>query len=302
MRKISVLFALFLAVSPLIVLLPAVEASVITVSSPTGNAIYNNNVLPMSVKVYSGETSGSSAIVYIEYVTSWQPNSTVSIWSWDPGFGRELMAQLANPRRTLQMPRNSYSKTVNLTEIPEGNNSVTIYIGILRYSSMSIEQGVFESYHRYANATWEFCNETVFFSVDTIPPKIVLESLDNETYTSADIALNCTVNEPVSNLTYSLDASLPVACAFFEVADNGSISVFGNTVLANLTNGEHNITFYATDKAGNAGASAPLSFIVKVPDPFPTSPAALAIAAVIVVGAGLLVYYHKTRRREAEPS
>src|SRR4030042_3524383 len=104
-RKISVLFALFLAVSPLIVLLPAVEASVITVSSPTGNAIYNNNVLPMSVKVYSGETSGSSAIVYIEYVTSWQPNSTVSIWSWDPGFGRELMAQLANPRRPLTLPR-----------------------------------------------------------------------------------------------------------------------------------------------------------------------------------------------------
>jgi hypothetical protein len=67
--------------------------------------------------------------------------------------------------------------------------------------------------------------------------------------------------------------------------------------LAGLPNGEHNLTIYATDTAGNIGSSETMYFTVDVPEPFPTVPVATAsVVAAVVVGAGLLVYFKKRKR------
>ena len=71
--------------------------------------------------------------------------------------------------------------------------------------------------------------------------------MDNKIYFSSDVPLTLTVNEPVSQVTYSLDGQRNVTTA-------------GNTTLTNLPYGEHNVTVYTTDKAGNVGASGTIHF------------------------------------------
>jgi hypothetical protein len=74
------------------------------------------------------------------------------------------------------------------------------------------------------------------------------------------------------------------------------MTVAGNTTLADLSMGEHNVTVYAWDTAGNMGASETVTFTVAVPAPFPTVPvAAASVAVVAAVIAGLLVYFKKRK-------
>jgi hypothetical protein len=92
--------------------------------------------------------------------------------------------------------------------------------------------------------------------------------------------LNFSINEPVSQITYSLDGQ-------------ENVTIAGNTTLADLSAGTHNVTVYAWDTAGNVGASETVTFTVT---PFPTAPAAAAsVASIAAVTAGLLVYFKKRK-------
>jgi uncharacterized membrane protein YphA (DoxX/SURF4 family) len=74
------------------------------------------------------------------------------------------------------------------------------------------------------------------------------------------------------------------------------VPVEGNLTL-HLPNGNHTLTVYATDEAGNVGASETISFSVDAP--FPT--ALVAVVSEAFAGAflivGLLVYFKKRKRR-----
>ena len=101
---------------------------------------------------------------------------------------------------------------------------------------------------------------------------------------TSDVPLDFTVDQPVSQIKYSLDSK-------------ENVTITGNTTLTGLTNGYHNITVYATNEAGNTGTSETLSFNVEVPEPSPVVPVATAfVIAVVAVGAGLLVYFKKRKR------
>ena len=67
-----------------------------------------------------------------------------------------------------------------------------------------------------------------------------------------------------------------------------------------MTNGFHSITVYANDTFGDMGASETITFTIAIPEPtpFPTAPVAAVsgASAVVVVGAGLLVYFKKRKR------
>jgi hypothetical protein len=108
-----------------------------------------------------------------------------------------------------------------------------------------------------------------------------ITSPENRTYDTGIIPLNFTVNAVVSQITYSLDGE-----------ENATIA--GNTTLTGLANGDHNITVYATDEAGNTGVSETMYFSVDVP--FPTTIVVTPLASVAFVGAGLLVYFKKRKR------
>jgi hypothetical protein len=119
-----------------------------------------------------------------------------------------------------------------------------------------------------------------------ILPNVTLLLLQEWKFNSSDVPLDFTVDQPVSQIEYSLDGQ-------------ENVTVAGNTTLTGLANGYHNVTVYATDEAGNTGASETLFFNVTVPEPFPVVPIAAVVAVVAVAaGAGLLLYRRK-RHREA---
>jgi hypothetical protein len=89
------------------------------------------------------------------------------------------------------------------------------------------------------------------------------------------------VNKPAAWLGYSLDGQ-------------ENVTINGNTTIAGLPNGLHDVTVYAKDSFENTGASEPISFSVEAP--FPTTLIAASVAAVAVVIAGLLLYFKKRKR------
>ncbi len=122
-------------------------------------------------------------------------------------------------------------------------------------------------------------------SYDGTAPEIVVASPENKTYYTTDVALNFTVDEPVSSMRYELDGET------FEIS--------GNTTLAGLSYGAHNITVYAVDIAGNTGVSETIYFTIAEPEPesFPVATVAVASTAVAAaIGVTLAGYLTKTRR------
>ncbi|MCJ7762346.1 hypothetical protein MUP38_02685 [Candidatus Bathyarchaeota archaeon] len=149
-------------------------------------------------------------------------------------------------------------ESATLTELSEGNHSIAIY----------------------ANDTFGNMgsSSTVYFSVDTVRPAILVLSPENKVYGTNEVQLNFTTDEPVSWLAYTLDGE-----------DN--VTTSKNVTLAGLTNGAHNLTVYATDTVGNMGASDTVHFSI---EPFPIiTVVAITTSAIIVILASYLVFKRK---------
>jgi hypothetical protein len=166
---------------------------------------------------------------------------------------------------------------IDLFDAPGGNLSVTIYAVGVGY----IETGS-DAQHTYYDRFEITGYSTVSFVKDVIPQRITMLSPRNATYHSSKVSLDFTVNEPTSKIEYSLDGQ-------------DSVIISGNTTLSVLTNGNHNVTVYVTDEAGNAGALVAVVFNVIAPETFLLLFVAAAIVVAVVAVAGLMVY-HKKRR------
>jgi hypothetical protein len=166
-----------------------------------------------------------------------------------------------------------------LSNIPEGHHSITIKArGIGTY--MNEEE---------LSYMWFFISSTatVSFTTDYTAPTVSVSSPVNKTYDVSDFPLCFTVNEPVSQIAYNLDGK-----------ENNTIS--GNTTLTGLADGDHNLTIYTEDDAGNVGKSDTINFTVAVPEPEPepfqtTLVAAASVAATFAVCVGLLAYFKKRK-------
>ena len=115
-------------------------------------------------------------------------------------------------------------------------------------------------------------------------------SVENKTYKTAEIALNFQVNEPTSSIIYCLDNN------------KNNITIAGNTTLTALTVGAHNLTVYAWDVVGNIGASPNIDFAIVQetelePEPFPATFVTTSIISVVVIAAGLLVFFTRKKRK-----
>jgi hypothetical protein len=121
----------------------------------------------------------------------------------------------------------------------------------------------------------------VYFAVDITTPAIKLLSLQNREYNSTEIPLTFNVDESVPQIAYCMDGK-----------DN--ITISGNTTLTGLPYGNHTLTVYATDEAGNTGASENVDFSVAAA--FPTALIIAVVIAVVVVAVCLLVYFKVIKR------
>ena len=175
------------------------------------------------------------------------------------------------------------SFSIDLSNAPAGNLSVTIYavgVGRIRTGKEFHEEGdVVWSYNYYDR--FEMTGYSSVSFKDFIPPKITVSNLQNRTYDTSSVELDFTVSEAASQILYCLDGK-----------ENQTIT--GNMTLTGLENGAHNVTFYASDLAGNDANPRTLHFTVAA---FPIVPVVAAIATVALsCGLGLLIYFKKRKR------
>jgi hypothetical protein len=117
---------------------------------------------------------------------------------------------------------------------------------------------------------------------DIIAPNIQVQSPESKTYNVSSVPLNFTVDEAASHFTYSLDGE-------------ENVTIAGNTTLIGVANGDHNLTVYAWDEAGNVGASEIVTFSVDAPFPI-TLIAVASGASIAAVAVGAVVYFKKRKR------
>ncbi len=117
-------------------------------------------------------------------------------------------------------------------------------------------------------------SNTVFFSVDTLPPVLAILSPSNKTYGSTDIQLTFTLNEATTALTYSLDGG-------------DKLDIQGNVTLPALANGAHHLTVFAADAMGNSSQETVYFNI----EPFPfLTVVAIVLIVIIATASGYLFY------------
>jgi hypothetical protein len=180
----------------------------------------------------------------------------------------------------LSSPATSYEQ---LTNLEDGAHNLTIKVYC-------------EGWDLDVHGLWEYslpynvASDLVYFTVDSAAPFVSVLAPENKSYESTektlDLQFSFTVNEPVSKVTYSLDGQT-------------NTTVAGNMSLTNLHHGEHNVTVYATDNAGNIGRSETIDFTIAkpVPESFSVMPIVVASGVFMAaVGLSLLVYFKKRKR------
>lgn len=102
------------------------------------------------------------------------------------------------------------------------------------------------------------------FAIDTTFPTFSGISVEGKTFNSSEVPICLNVNEAISHISCSLD-------------NQANATIDGNYTLKDLSEGQHNIVFYANDTAGNMGKSDTFFFTVKyLPSPSPIHSPTLA--------------------------
>ena len=232
----------------------------ISVSSPKNNTLYRVNDITFTFSI-STENTSIHYLLDAYFKANWmQDNVTV----YKQNLYHTIFPEFWNHSETfLQMPDGKYS--IVITARGGGGYAEGLTYNFFDMTTISV----------------------INFTVDTTPPKVSVLSLENKTYYTSDLPLNFTVSEPVSQIAYSLDGRV-------------NVTIPGNTTLTGLSNGVHNVTVYAWDVAGNAGASETIHFNVEVPELFPTELVTIGGASAAFFSVGLVTYNLKFKKRMAK--
>jgi hypothetical protein len=215
----------------------------------------------------------------------------------------------------------SLSLSFSIAHLSEGLHSVEITVAHASWESGDWAVKNLASYQYVPSGLPELSQDYYSVSsgqfrfwVDNIPPQIFISPQGGKLVVS-DASLNFTLSEPVSWLGYSLDGG-----SLVKVADAGLLDrayYLENCVaLGGLQAGEHILTVYAEDRAGNRGESEPFQFAVALENegvdsqpsapevsssttkPFPTTLFSMAIiGSSAVVCFGLVAYLLRRKRR-----
>lgn len=147
-----------------------------------------------------------------------------------------------------------------LPELNEGAHSLIVFIicsGLIR--SLPSNNGTVY-FTIDSKATMPFMPQP---TVDLTPPKITNLYIQNQTSNQTETPLSFIINEKTQQILYSIDGEENET-----IPSNAMLGVYDEATyckmnLTGLPSGRHNITVYATDKAGNTGASKTLSFNVE---------------------------------------
>ena len=174
--------------------------------------------------------------------------------------------------------------TINLIDIPEGNQTLTITA--VGYGYYPGYKSVIPNYPEDPTSIpvcYNFesvSNYTLGFAVDTTSPQVSILELNNKIFSDAEVPLSFTVSELPSRIVYSLDG-------------RENVTLTENTTLSGLPEGKHSLAVYASDEAGNTGFETVYFSVTLFPITLVVA-SAIAVAAA-VVSVGLLVYFKKRK-------
>jgi hypothetical protein len=123
------------------------------------------------------------------------------------------------------------------------------------------------------------------YIIEHTPPQISFETPLNQTYNDSSVSIVFTVNKNITMASYSLDGEQ-------------NVTLSGNTTIANIPNGFHDLTIYANDTYGNVGSQA-VNFTVEKPQmevfgsPITIVVIAVPIASVILIVGLVLFQKHR---------
>ncbi len=177
-----------------------------------------------------------------------------------------------------------------LPPLSEGSHSLTVVINCagLRRSLPSNNGTVYFTIDTKASGS--FVPQP---TVDSTPPKITNLYIENQTSNQTSTQLFFQIYEPwkLRQVTYCIDGIENKTLPNDTMVGDFEIMHYYKTNLTGLTSGFHNITVYATDNAGNTGASQTLTFNVDAPETEPFSLmvnsaliASFCVAVIVVLG------------------
>jgi hypothetical protein len=235
--------------------------------SPKENASYSNGTINVCFNV---TVDGPNSI-----------NKHLSLTTYQGDWMQESAGCPSRIFQTLQF----YPYNFSIAGIPVGKHSVDFTARA--DGNFVLENGSGRVFSLERTISVKFSMTTSPFTALRSNPIITSPSFQNATFTNSSLPLNFTVDHPVSEMAYCLDGQ-------------ETVTISGNTTLTGLSNGQHNVTVYATDELGNVDTSDTLFFNVDAQEfpvvPFPTEIVATASgASVAAVGVGLLVYLRKRK-------
>jgi hypothetical protein len=243
---------------------------IVSISCPMNNTSYPSNSFSLNFTATVEKSNDISlGLSEVYYVASWQKGRTdIDLYSL--------------------FVKNNYTWpstfSINMTDVPEGPHWLEVYAVAtgFAYETRHEVKGIY--YTTYYVGYKITSSSVVNFTIDTTAPSVLSLSVENETFATSDVPLTLIVNEAVSQVTYSLDGQK-------------NVTIAGNTTLIGLSSGNHKLTVYATDEAGNVGASETITFSVTVPEPFPTELVTVGGASAAFVSVGFVVYSLKFKKR-----
>ena len=230
----------------------------ISMSSPKNNSIYRANDIDLNVNINTNNTS-VHYLLDAYFKADWmQDNVTI------------YKQNICSP----EFP-DFWGYTKSFVDLPDGNYSIVI----TARGGGGYAEGL--TYYFFDMTTVSILN----FTIDTTPPKVSILSPKNETYESCNVSLSFTVNEKQSLIRYNLDGQK-------------NATLYRNTILTNLPNGEHSVTLYVWDVAGNPGLPKTVVFEIaeSALESFPTIMVIAPVALLSGIGSCLVVYLRKRKR------
>jgi hypothetical protein len=249
----------------------------ITILSPENNKTYGSNIT-LHCNISVGDVTlrnMSHSIENLYYQADWENNQTKVVRLqlnpngpyWDTIITGNVNSNLTEFSTNLKAPTEGKH---NITFWAAETGSYQVNVG-KRFPAL---EGI-NIYTFHTNSS-----KTVTFTVDNSPPEIRILSIENKTYNAPSVPLVFALDKSNTQLSYSIDG-----------LSNRTIA--GNSSIARLQNGKHNVTVYVQDSFGNKGMSETVFFNVDAPM-FPLLP--IVVASVVTIGltaTGLLVYFRK---------
>ena len=194
------------------------------------------------------------------------------------------------PKLTLLSPENKTYASNNVSLILSVNRPTNwIRVSLNGKENMTLSEdnvlsGLSEGEHKliiYINDTFgnEIASDNILFSIDTKPPIISVLSPENKSYGELDIQSTIIINEPVSWIGYSLDGQ-------------ETTTIKGNVTLAVLSEGDHNIIFYATDLVGNNGNTETIYFNIAQ---FPILIVIMLVLIIIIIIMAIYLFLNRKK-------